>query len=89
MSHILTQLKVKDYARWRSVFDQRRDVRKAQGSEEEVVFRNSGQPDHVVVLFTWNHGNARQYIESPDLKAALEEIGTSDLSALYLERSSH
>ena len=87
MSHILTQLKVKDYNRWRSLFDQRREVRKAQGSEVEVVFQNSRQPDHVVVLFTWDHGKAREYIESPDLKAALEQVGARDLSVLYLERS--
>ena len=39
MSFVITILKLKDYATWKSAYDERAALRKANGSKESIVMR--------------------------------------------------
>ena len=54
MVYMLVRHKVKDYAVWKSVFDQHADLREKYGCLGGSIFRNTDNPDEVVVFLEWN-----------------------------------
>ena len=75
MSFVITILKLKDYATWKSAYDERAALRKANGSKESIVMRNADDPNQVVVLIEWDLEKAKNYVKSGDLKDYLTEAG--------------
>ena len=79
MAHILVRHKVADFDKWKSVFDEHSTMRKDNGSKGGVVFRSSDDPNEVVVLLEWeNLEKARQFVQSEDLKQAMQRAGVTD-----------
>ncbi len=78
MPYLLERHKVRDYDRWRAVFDADATDREATGCRGSRVFRNADDPEEVVVLFEWDTlERARQRIESATLSQKFEEAGVS------------
>jgi len=78
MTYLLERHKVRDYDRWRAVFDADAADREAAGCRGARVFRNADDPEEVVVLFEWDgQERARQRIESATLGQKFEEAGVS------------
>jgi quinol monooxygenase YgiN len=76
MAYILVKQKVKDYTKWKTVFDENRSNRKQGGSEGGWVFQSSNDPNEIVVLLKWdNPENAKRFLESNELKKAMEQAG--------------
>ena len=76
MAYILVKQKVEDYTKWKAVFDENRSNRKQSGSEGGWVFQSLNDPNEVVVLLKWdNPENAKRFLESVDLKKAMEQAG--------------
>lgn len=76
MAYILVRQKVEDYTKWKTVFDENRATRKQGGSEGGWVFQSSNDPNEVVVLLKWdNPDNANKFLQSPELKKAMEQAG--------------
>ena len=76
MPSVLIRHKVRDYARWRPVYDEHAGARKAGGCKDELVFRNAEDPDEVVLLFEWDDiERARKFIGSDDLREKMKEAG--------------
>lgn len=76
MPYLLERHEVRDYERWREVFDADAAGREAAGCRGARVFRNAEDPQEVVVLFEWNSlENARRRIESATLDRKFEEAG--------------
>ena len=76
MAYILVKQKVEDYSKWKAVFDENRSNRKQGGSEGGWVFQSSNDPNEVVVLLKWdNPENAKRFLESDELKKAMEQAG--------------
>ena len=90
MPYVLVQHKVKDYEKWRPLFDEHGATRKASGSKGGMVFRNAKHKNEVAILLEWdNLANARKFYASEDLKKVMEEAGVSgkpDIS--FLKRAS-
>ena len=64
MSHVLVRITVRDYAKWRSVFDQVSNLRKTDS------------PNEVTLLFEWpDLEKARQYFQSDALRQAMQRAG--------------
>jgi len=76
MPYLMFRGKVGDYGKWRSIFDERRAIRKAAGSKGDSVFRNADNPNELVILVEWDDlKKAREYAQSGDLKKAQERAG--------------
>ncbi len=84
MPYIPIRLKVEDYARWRPVYDEHGATRKASGCKGTHVFRNAENPNEIVALLEWDElENARQFIQSEDLREAMQRSGVADQPDIY------
>jgi heme-degrading monooxygenase HmoA len=78
MPYLLELHKVRDYERWREVFDADAAGRDAAGCRGTRIFRNAEDPEEVVVLFEWDGlESARRRIESATLSRRFDEAGVS------------
>jgi quinol monooxygenase YgiN len=76
MVNLLIVHSVKDYKKWKPVFDENLPMRKAAGEQEARLFRNLDKPNEVIILQKWESvEKARKFIESPDLKKAMQKAG--------------
>lgn len=84
MSFVLVRHKVRDFAKWKPVFDEHGKARKAAGSKGGHLFRSADDPSEVIVLLQWDsHDKARQFTQSQDLKQAMERAGVADMPDIY------
>lgn len=84
MPYLLVRHKVKDYAKWKSVFDEHGATRKASGSKAGRIFRNADDSSEVVILLEWDDlKRARQFAGSEDLRKAMERAGVSAKPDVY------
>ena len=51
MAYILVRHKVKDYEKWKPAFDEHETTRKDSGSKGGRLFRNTEDPNEIVVIF--------------------------------------
>ncbi len=76
MPAVLVHHKVRDFASWKPVFEAHGGARKAAGSKGGLLFRNAADPNGVVVLLHWDDlTKARRFVESDDLRQAMERAG--------------
>lgn len=76
MTNMLVQLKVKDFAAWRKVFDTASGMRTSNGELSDQIFQDASDPNKVTILYEWSSiADAQKYFQSPELKAALTEAG--------------
>jgi heme-degrading monooxygenase HmoA len=84
MAQLIIRHKVKDYPKWKSMFDEHGAKRKAAGSKGGRLFRNEKDPNEVVILFEWEDlSRARQFAESEDLRQTMERAGVVGKPELY------
>jgi heme-degrading monooxygenase HmoA len=84
MAHLLVRHKVRDFAKWKPVFDEHAATRKAAGCKGGRLFRSAEDPQQVVILFDWdNTQNARRFSESDDLRKTMERAGVIDRPDIY------
>ena len=50
MAYMLCRLKLEDYAKWKSGFDQAISIRQGAGSKGGYIFRNSGDANEILLL---------------------------------------
>jgi heme-degrading monooxygenase HmoA len=84
MPYILVRHKVEDYAKWRPAYDEHGAARQASGCRGTHVFRNAEDPNEIVMLLEWDDlENARQLIQSEDLREAMKRSGVTDQPDIY------
>ncbi len=65
MAYLLFRGKVKDYKKWKPIFDEFADIRKKYGSKGGHLFRNANNPNEPVILIEWESiEKARKYTQS-------------------------
>jgi heme-degrading monooxygenase HmoA len=85
MPYILIRHKIEDYAKWRPDYDEHGATRKAGGCKGTHVFRNAENPNEIVILLEWDElENARQFIQSEDLREAMQRAGVADQPDIYI-----
>ena len=87
MMYVLTIQKVKDYDKWKQVFDEHGKVRKNKGSKGAMIYRDSNDPKQLVIITEWeNLETAKNFSMSEDLKITMKKAGVIGLPELhYLE----
>ena len=84
MPYMLIRHKVKDFAKWKSVYYEHADVRKDGGSKGAHLFRNADNPNEVLILFEWeNLDKARKFAQSENLQQKMQEAGVSEKPDIY------
>jgi quinol monooxygenase YgiN len=67
---------VEDFASWKTGFDSNLSFRKANGEQSAQVYRDEIDRNKVTVVMKWTSlASAHQFIQSPDLKAAMAKTG--------------
>lgn len=86
MPYSLSRLKVEDYAKWKTVFDQLADARKASGGAKKgILLRDADNPNEITILIEWDTlENARKFIQSDVVKNALKKSGAIRSDFYYL-----
>ena len=83
MPHMLVLERVADYEKWRPIFEEHGVVRKSFGCKGTQVFRNSEDPNEIVLLVEWdNLANARRFTQSTGEAESLRKAGV-DIHATY------
>ena len=73
-----------DYARWKRVYDEGRTMVKSKGGSRQRLFRNSANPNELVIL-TEVEGmdRAKQLVQSDELKQAMQRGGVADEPTVF------
>lgn len=84
MTYMMIIKSVKDYDKWKEVFDENEDMRKQMGSKGASVLRNKEVPDQLVVIIEWEDvETAKKFTETDDINLAKEKAGVIGLPAVY------
>jgi heme-degrading monooxygenase HmoA len=84
MTYVLVIHKVEDYDKWKPVYDEDGEIRKAKGSKNAFVFRSSEDPNQLVVLTQWeNMESAKNFAESDDLRITMQKAGVKGRPEVY------
>jgi heme-degrading monooxygenase HmoA len=75
MAYVMVKHTVADYARWKLVFDADGANRQARGSRGGQVFRSADDPNEVVILIEWDLERARQFSQSEEFRAKMQDAG--------------
>jgi len=76
MIQVLVHHQVADYNNWRSVFDTALDFRHLGGECSCRIFRKSGNPNDLTLLFDWeNIELAKRFLTSDELRDRMRQAG--------------
>jgi heme-degrading monooxygenase HmoA len=82
--YMLVRHKVKDYEKWKVVFDEHMNMREKSGSIGGRLFKNANDPNETIIIFKWdNIENAKKFTESEDLKKAMQKAGVVDKPDIF------
>ena len=84
MVKVIVRHKVEDYEKWRQGFDAALDFRKSSGEQSFKVFNNVNDKNEVLVYLEWdNMENAKNFMESDDLREKMKEVEVSEKPDIY------
>ena len=84
MVYMLVRHKVKDYEKWKPVFDEHATARKAGGSKGGRLFRNIDNPNETIIIWKWDTiENARKFAKSKDLEEIMKKAGVIEKPDIY------
>jgi hypothetical protein len=76
MITVLTHIRVREYSKWRPVFDELKSLRDAHGLVSEQVLRNAANPNEIFVEMNFREAAAaRAYMTSNDLGQGMQRAG--------------
>lgn len=79
MATVLVLHRVKDYDKWRAIYDGARPMQAAGGVLEEAAFQAEGDPLNVLVMHRFaSMTEAHAYFENPQLADAVQEAGVDE-----------
>ncbi len=84
MAYVHVRHRVKDFAAWKSVFDNAIKMRKTSGEKSYQVLQPENDPNNLVLLFEWDSlANARKFLASTELKSAMKQAGVIEEPEVY------
>lgn len=85
MVRVFVRHKVKNYAKWKAVFDAFKGNRKAGGEKSAKIGNIAGSPNNLCVVFGWDSvANAKAFMKSKELRAAMAEAGVRDKPDIFI-----
>ena len=84
MTHLLIKHKVQDYPSWKKTFDGFIDARRAGGEKSFQILHPENEGNNLLVFFEWdNINNAKKFVNSPELKEAMNNAGVVEQPEVY------
>lgn len=84
MVYVLVRHKVKDYSKWKPVFDQQSENRKGAGVKGVRLFHNIDSINDISIILEWDTiENAKKFYDSDDLKKIMKEAGVVRKPYIY------
>jgi quinol monooxygenase YgiN len=84
MATMLIQIKVKDFAAWKKVFETGDGFRKSNGELSHQLYNDASDPNKITAIYKWNSlANAQKFAQSPELKALMMEAGVQGPPNVY------
>jgi hypothetical protein len=76
MGMLIVQHRVKDYRKWRRVYDAHAPMRRKAGLGSGQVYRGADNPDQIAIVFkTKDSDKAKDFVKSDDLRKAMKAAG--------------
>lgn len=76
---LLVRHKVRDFAKWKTVYDAHKPTRDQAGVTEKHLLRGADDPNDIFILFAAQDlGRAKTFAESADLKETMQKAGVLD-----------
>jgi hypothetical protein len=83
-SFVLVRHKVRNFSEWKRGYDAHAPNRTEAGLTERQLFQVAGDPNEVVIIFeTKDHGRAKAFVESVDLRETMHKVGVVDKPDVY------
>ncbi len=90
MPYVLIIHEVENYAAWKDIFDQATDIRKNAGEVHYQLLHEDGNPEQIVHFSQWHSlEEAREFFESPALRALRIQAGVKTHEFIYLNQIEH
>lgn len=84
MPYLLVRTKVQDFAKWKSIFDQHSESRRANGSKGGFFFQNADNPNETIFLLEWDSlDKARRFAGDQTVQNVLVQAGLTDRPEVY------
>ena len=84
MSFLLIHFKCEDYARFRSVFESKVELRQAGGSKGAHLFQAASDPNDIWITLTFDdQATAQALISSDPVREAMKEAGVIGSPEVY------
>jgi hypothetical protein len=85
MATVFIRHKVKNYAKWKRVFDGFSPNRQAGGETSYVIGHVPGKPNNLCLLFEWDTAaNAAKFLKSKNLKTAMKDAGVIEKPDVFV-----
>ena len=76
MTHLLIRHKVRNFDKWKVVFDQGQVQRAELGCKGGTLYRTTADPNDVAIVFVWEDAKgAKAFVESSQLRKSMQEAG--------------
>lgn len=91
MTQVMVRHKVNDYEAWKKEFDNFADFRKSSGELSYRIMTPGDDQNNLHLIFEWDEvENARKFMESPELKMAMEKAGVTEKPEIkFLKMTDH
>ena len=88
MGMLIVRHKVKDYAKWRPLFDGHVAKQRAAGLSHPRVLRSADDKSEIVIIFDdMDTAKAKEFAHSADLKETMTKAGVVDQPTIYFLES--
>ena len=85
MATVFIRHKVRNYAKWKKVFDKFAPTRRAGGESSYIIGHVPGKPKNLCLLFQWDTAaNAARFLKSKALKAAMKGAGVAEKPEVFV-----
>ncbi|MEG4224676.1 antibiotic biosynthesis monooxygenase [Microcoleus sp. N9_B2] len=86
VQYVLIIHEVENYAAWKKVFDNAKNIRKEAGERSYQVLKYEKEPNKIVHFSLWTSTtDARAFFESPALVKIRDEAGVKAPEFIYLD----
>lgn len=88
MIRLFVRHKVGDYNKWKLGYDAAESLRQHFGCTGAAVYQVPGDPTDVIITHDFPDANAASsFMESPDLRSAMEAAGVTSVPEVWLGQS--
>jgi len=85
MATVFIRHKVRNYPKWKKLFDGFAPTRRAGGETSYSIGHVPGKPNNLCLLFQWDTAaNATKFLKSKALKATMKDAGVIDKPEVFV-----